>query len=565
MPAGDPRNPVAFRFEDLTDDDFDRLTYLVAHLKDPQVIKLRAPDGGLDTVRTREDKPDEASWGLQAKLYPAQISWSKCKASLDRAVTQWGRPDRVTFAFPRDLTENQHKLFVKHLVNRHPDVKVDWWGQTKLTAALNGSPEGGAIAKEFFHREDPVDVADRLARAGGPLRTVDDLLTRQGAIGEFLQTAGPHFRFQTTQGRRGEQVPPVAGSAMRLEFERGNDQITVDAVPKTNTALEHFGPKGRVTFKDADRARDLLNAVQEVGGRAVLGEATVRMERIPPPFDALLANIDGVVSIRAEARVEPWAARLMVATDTGRESLDVDLVPERPAGDWDSVLAGRRHGLEVELRFRWEHDTASGAIEINWTYTQATGTAAERARVLGFVVALHGTGTFSIEDREERRPPLSERTEKRPLPIDLQRLRDTYRDLAEVQEFAGTTFGPPPDHFTGDDTHNLAFLADQLRRGATSAKITSATFVVNGEGLQAFREVRSKLAVRDQLYARLFGREVHIAQRLTVLPPMCVAQAVRRADGDWDVELVPVAGRDAPVHIEYSRPGANVRTNAAAA
>lgn len=70
-------------------------------------------------------------------------------------------------------------------------------GATKLTAVMTGSEVGRSIAKHFFHAEDPADLVDRATRAGGPLRTPDDLFEREGAIGDFLRTAGPHFDFHS--------------------------------------------------------------------------------------------------------------------------------------------------------------------------------------------------------------------------------------------------------------------------------------------------------------------------------------------------------------------------------
>jgi hypothetical protein len=103
MPAGDPKHPLPFPFRELTDDEFDELVYLVAHVIDSTVSKTRAPDGGLDTVKLMDDDPLRATWGIQAKLHRDQIKWPNCKESLDRAVEQW-QTSHVTFAFPRDLT-----------------------------------------------------------------------------------------------------------------------------------------------------------------------------------------------------------------------------------------------------------------------------------------------------------------------------------------------------------------------------------------------------------------------------------------------------------------------------
>lgn len=245
VPSGEPKHPTAFPFRELTDAEFDELVYLLAHVSNPCVAKLHAPDGGLDTVCPVPSNPTTAGWGIQAKLHREQIKWTNCKESLDRAVANWRAP-KVTFAFPRDLTVNQHRLFHKHLSGRHPGVAVDWWGETKLTALLLEGPAARGIAKRFFHSEDPAELADRAIRAGTPLRTAADLLQREEATGEFLRSADPHFDWVST--KRATTPGPVAlapGTAMRLEFGNEGHELIVDAVPRTPAAVEHFVQRAR--------------------------------------------------------------------------------------------------------------------------------------------------------------------------------------------------------------------------------------------------------------------------------------------------------------------------------
>jgi hypothetical protein len=554
VPAGDPKHPLPFAFRELTDDEFDELVYLVAHVADPSVVKTRAPDGGLDTVRLAEDDPTRATWGIQAKLHREQIKWPDCKKSLDRAVEQWKTP-HVTFAFPRDLTQGQHSNHVKHLVGRHAGVKVDWWGATKLTAVMTGSDAGRAIARRFFHAEDPADVVDRALRAGGPLRTPADLLEREGAIGDFLRTASPHFDFHTTRRPTShEAVAQAPNAAMRLEFADEEQQLFVDMVPRTAAALEHYGPKGSFAFKDHERAVALLDDVQRHGGRATLGEATVRFDRIPPPFDELLSEFEGVVSVRAEREAQPWAARITAETDEGKATLDLDLAPAQAEPSWDAKLVGQRHGVTVELRFVWRHDDGVGTVATTWRLTGVMGSVEERAQALAVIVALHGEGTFAVTDRDERRPAMILATERRSMPDGLRGLRDFYRNLAEIEAFAGKSIGPPPEEFGADDVHNVAYLAHLLRRGRLGGTIKSGKVFVSAEAVSHFRRSGNEIEIRDNLMAKLFGRDVHVADRVLHLPPMQVRHATRRPEGVWEVELVPVAGDEARMETEFRRP-----------
>jgi hypothetical protein len=68
------------------------------------------------------------------------------------------------------------------------------------------------------------------------------------------------------------------------------------------------------------------------------------------------------------------------------------------------------------------------------------------------------------------------------------------------------------------------------------------------------RRSGSDIEVREKLIARLFAREVYVADRVLHLPPMQIRQATRLATGDWEVELVPTTGDEAPMTMEFQRP-----------
>ncbi len=521
MPSGDPKHPPPFPFRALTDAEFDELVYLLAHVSTASVAKLRAPDGGLDTVCPVASDPTTASWGIQAKLHREQIKWTNCKESLDRTVANWRAP-KVTFAFPRDLTVNQHRLFHEHLSDRHPGVEVDWWGETKLTALLLEGPAARGIAKRFFHSEDPAELADRAIRAGTPLCTAADLLEREDATGQFLRSADPHFDWVST--KRTPTSEPVAlapGTAMRLEFGNEGHELIVDAVPRTPAAVEHFGPTGRVEFAgapDRDRALELLQRVTAEGGRADLGEALIRFDRIPAPFDELFSQgLTGRVSVRAHREALPWAARIQVDTDEGHASWDVDLVPSEPEPEWDVKLIGRRSGLTLEMRFVWSHSDQTGSLNLRWQFERAGGSAEERAHILAFVIALHGRGTFTIADREERREPLREATVPGAVPDGLRMIHRVYKDLATIQRFAGRTFGPPPDQITAVEAHQLGWIAEALSAGGYEGSIESATLTCGPEALAAFRRAGSEFGTEETLSARFFGRAIPVAVQRTKL------------------------------------------------
>ena len=89
--------------------------------EDGRVVRLRAPDGGLDTVLPDEHDARRATRGWQAKRHAGRIDWADCERSLDRAVDTW-KPRRVTFTFPRALTRGEHEKFAERLGRRHSGV-----------------------------------------------------------------------------------------------------------------------------------------------------------------------------------------------------------------------------------------------------------------------------------------------------------------------------------------------------------------------------------------------------------------------------------------------------------
>lgn len=100
----------------------------------------------------------------------------------------------------------------------------------------------------------------------------------------------------------------------------------------------------------------------------------------------------------------------------------------------------------------------------------------------------------------------------------------------------------------------MSYLAHLLRLGRIDGNVTSGRVVVSAEGLAQFRRSGTDIEVRENLMANLFGREVHVAERVLHLPPMQVRYATSRARGQWEVELVPVTGDQAPMEIEFRRP-----------
>jgi hypothetical protein len=214
----EPRDPLSaspFAFERLDDEEWEEITFLLAHREDDRVVRLRASDGGLDTVLPSEQRRGKGERGWQAKHYGRDIHWHKCQQSLDRAVRVWA-VRHVTFVFPRDLNQDEHQTFHNKLGGRHAGVTVDYWGAGAVSSRLLADDRGERIARRFFGVADPIGLIERAQRAGGELSRGQHVLDRESAVHEFLQSADPHFSWAIQMLTRGEPVlPPRPGAIQR--------------------------------------------------------------------------------------------------------------------------------------------------------------------------------------------------------------------------------------------------------------------------------------------------------------------------------------------------------------
>src|SRR6266852_3762392 len=104
-----PEPPLGPRDLDLggqTDEDFQELCHRLVLLGYPEAQSTDSPDGGADSLLPNPCGGWQRAW--QAKRYPNNIYWGKCKDSLDHAVEHY-KIKQMTFCFPRNLTRRQHK------------------------------------------------------------------------------------------------------------------------------------------------------------------------------------------------------------------------------------------------------------------------------------------------------------------------------------------------------------------------------------------------------------------------------------------------------------------------
>lgn len=562
MNARDPKSAHPLALDKLTDDEWEELTYLVAWTDDRRVERLKAPDGGLDTVLPDPSDSETAERGWQAKRYPGPINWGKCEESLDRAVELW-KVKRVTFTFPRDLTRGQRTTFSRRLENRHQGVSVDYLGGSWIRARLAADEAGERIAQRFYGHQDPIAVMERAMTAGGKLSKGSDAVDREFAVSEFEQGADPHFQWVIVKGREGDPEPPRAeGAAMRLQFRKGDLRMWADAVPRGSSSTEHYGPKVRVVADDSPEGKEaarLLAELAEGGGRLQLREGVkVALERLPRPFGEVLDEpLQGEMTLKLVPIAEPWFARLEVASEDRVDSIDLDLVPQDPDPEWDNEWKGGRGGLELRISTRWSVNDARGESKLGLRFGPTNSPTGDRTAALRTMVALHGAGIMRLVDRTGVRLALESHIEERPIQREMVELADLTNSLWEIEQFCGRPMPSMPDEIQLRDIDRLRQIADLVRAGGEGGMLRESTMVGSSKTVEGIKRSGSDIEIREQVYADIFGEQIHVGERITRLPRMTIKQAVRTSGGandEWRIELQPANSDQAWIWLELRPP-----------
>ena len=391
MARGDPERRSSWRFGELTPDDFEALVFRLAWVEDRSVVRMRAPDGGLDVVRPDDERPGKAIAGWQAKRHTRDIDWRDCEASLDRCVQIW-EPTAVTFVFPKNLTRGEHEAFHQRLAARHEGVTVDYWAAAALEGRLE-SESGKRVAAKFFRAHDEGELAQRMLRAGNASATAADFLQADFGIAEAIAEQDLDYDWEIRR-RAAAQPPPAMDSRamLRLTFEAGDHRLYADLLPA------HVGAPVRLLIEtDATsagaQARRWLDELRQRGGRLRLREGVrIRVSDVPPPFGELLADaVDGEILVRSSSEPPPYFATIVAEGSSGPVALDVDLVATEPAEEWDAKLEGRYGGLRISLAFRWHVQEGRGESNLHFEYSPSGGSSRGGGR--GLAMAARGART----------------------------------------------------------------------------------------------------------------------------------------------------------------------------
>jgi hypothetical protein len=539
------RGPRRFDFHGLSDDDFEELCVLVVLLEHPEAIRLRAPDNGADSALPEgSDRRYTRCW--QAKRFAGPPQWHKCRDSLDAAIGAY-HPQRYTFCFAKDLTGNQEQRFKHHVVGRHLGVTVDWWGASKLTAALIATDQGERIARRYIDSPDVIAQAIAQAiQAGGPLETGADAFERMRAAAEWLAGRDPYYSYLTSQHEPTIAEPALHPGAI-ISVERiGSDVVErIQAIPRNPNAIQGRLPGGVIHFDNTDEGRAALEQVNRAFERE--GEVTIdrgiRVEftNLPEAIVEFTGNDEPEqVSIRIapgrRPKLMPWQATLAATSTRGNARFDVDLLPVSPSAGWEAEYSGARFGLRVAVRFRRSAEGAHANLE--WTYTEEPSrSAAEKREVIMLLLTLHGAGRLDVIDRSRQRPTLPIDLQELPVPPAMEGWNLFLRDLAVIERAVGRRIDVP-DEIPSDAARVVRELAYILRGKASRMTVGRMEIVQTREAHAAFQHATGPLRITTDLEAELFGERLHFGTLVGDIHDWTVVE--RLADPESDRVVVTV-------------------------
>lgn len=542
-----PKVPTSFDILGMPDENFERMCFELIRLEFPEVVKPpNARDGGADAGLPRDGGGYSRCW--QAKHIKGNINWTKWTKSFNDACENWAM-EEYTFCIPRELKETERKTFDKRFRQAGAKVKVNFWSAAALQARLTGSEEGLRVARTFFDHSDlETDRILRAVQSEGTLDTVEDALDRMAPIGNFLQTRDAYFHYPaSTQSSELPGTSPPPGTVMSVEKIEGNLSNRVDIVPRSNEALEHYGPQFRLEPSDDPEAAaeawpKLQKALQE-GRSIVLGSGVdVTFTQMPPAFEAMVGQRITNASVRLTAHDEPrrvpppFEARLAAKTDRGEATWDVRLDPREAPDDWDHALVGSAGGMTASLLLR-ERD-GRGQSMWSFDYRQDDSPAADQLAAMRFLRALSGTGDVVVSDRgTTNRPDMGTATEPREFPEVGDAVIALLEDVVTVEEWAEVQL-PVSSFSTAGEFHDLAVLAHGLREGGWRSTWHNVDVVVKEEGLSQLRD-GGVMLIEQKLFARLAGREIAIGFVRNPLKAYRIAAETVLPDGQYKVRLEP--------------------------
>ena len=517
-----PRGPTDYSLGGLEPGRFESLVFLLARATDPGVVPVRARDHGLDA--RLPDARGRTLRGWQAKRYTGQINWEECRTSVRRALAFW-RPPRITFCFPRDLSAAEQESFRTELIERFPEVRLDFWPGSELQRLIRDTAEGQRASAWLF--ENPSADREAMLRViavGGELEDTRQAAERQAVIQQFMDR-DPHVDYtMVSRSPGGPETPPADPTFLSVTLVVNGQEVRIDAAARYGGALEDLGAVPQLAFSDDDAGREALETIRRLdreGGRATIASGLgAIMATVPVGLRGLMPEegLWGAIEVIAEEQrtVPVRAFRQPVVVRCDGHELGMVLSEAEPANGWDGTLHGAAGGVELFFSLRGPKDNVESRLD--WRYTRGEGTGLEQllgARLM--LAAIRGkleivqshddhqliTGTLDAPDGAEAWSD---------------ELIDRERFLGYVAELEAWLARPlhPPANPSASDAEVLSVVIPLIRHPEapiTWQRVELAPGANRPDGTGPFQFV-----LLQPLHATLFGEEVYLGIEMLYLP-----------------------------------------------
>ncbi len=521
---------------------FEQLVFDLVVRTEDGVLRMKAPDGGADILRSASDETRAKVW--QAKRYGGQINWEECEKSLVRAAEAW-KPDEIVFAFARDFSEPVAKSFQEKLVvpGNRLDIAVTAWTLSEIIRRLDDNED---LKLRYFGKpqESLMSAMERTIKTGGKLEGGEDLLERAKSLTEYTEAADPDFTYSTTSGSATSPAPNW-DELPYMTMTVGDEKVRVEVSSWTREGSEVEQPS--FAFQDNEaglRARQ--DAVQALarGEEAVLTEGMYLRFHAPELFKDLIRDASG--SEDGQVRLQPGealAVQMSIRSDEGELVNDFEVRPV-PASDGAAAAYAGYIGLAlIEINFfLLEKPAMRATVTLGGKFGHHARENCELA-VLMIAFMTHTELTLSSTDLFPGSGRLSgkfsEGQQDKGLLENLQARSSFYSDLAEIEEATGQSLDIP-DEFTREDVAIAEVAADILREGGGTATFNRTEGIVeNPYNIPALPDqFRSQGSVDRMVSYEIFGKQVDLGFGRYELPELKI------------VEVVPQGTRpDAPARV----------------
>jgi len=521
--------------QDLTPQQFEQLTFLLARAEEPEAVIVRNQDRGLD-ARLPDLMGRLTLRGWQAKRFATgEVQWSQCEESVRTALAFW-RPLWIVFVFAHDLSATEQAAFKARLIDAFPIVRLTFWSAEEVLRRMRDTDDGRRATTWLYDRPGTLDELMASLIDKEPVVGAQAIAERQAALNQQFDN-DPHLYYTAVVRPAGAPpTPPAPEAVASVILMMDGQEVRYDLSERYPGSLGDLGGGPALIARDDDEGRTAREALEAAIGGA--NELTIEdglgvvWPSVPVGLRGLMPEEPAWGAVHVGEQVDapevelPPMPMLVVSGDA---QIGVAFVHAADLDEgWDATLIGATGGLELTQSFRLSDDGIE-AVQTRWRHTLGVGTATEQllgARVL--LSALEGQEiVLQVPGQDGQAGQATLTLEEHDFDADaVEQLRThaTFLEYTcEVQAWLGTPLFPPARPTTRDVSElgrALGLIREPVHTGTWTA-----IEIVEHEGADPPQD--ADVAILQPVHVELFGTEHYLGMQL-----LQVQQAVIERSGD---------------------------------